>query len=97
MTDGTEKLQAEMDELAQSFHDLREQSLCPCCTTTGSFRRTREPPPMFMHTGWIHLIGNMWFLWLAGFILEENWGCVIYARTKWPNTMKCRSGFARSI
>ncbi|PYT71728.1 MAG: hypothetical protein DMG39_12295 [Acidobacteria bacterium] len=52
---------------------------------------------MFMHTGWIHLIGNMWFLWLAGFILEENWGCVIYARTKWPNTMKCRSGFARSI
>ncbi len=33
---------------------------------------------MFMHIGWFHLIGNMWFLWLAGFILEDRWGRVIY-------------------
>lgn len=33
---------------------------------------------MFLHTGWLHLIGNMWFLWLAGFILEDRWGRVIY-------------------
>src|SRR5258708_9209228 len=33
---------------------------------------------MFLHIGWLHLIGNMWFLWLAGFILEERWGRVIY-------------------
>ena len=33
---------------------------------------------MFLHTGWLHLIGNMWFLWLAGFVLEDRWGRVIY-------------------
>jgi membrane associated rhomboid family serine protease len=33
----------------------------------------------FLHGGWIHLIGNMWFLWLAGFILEDNWGRVLYS------------------
>jgi len=33
---------------------------------------------MFLHIGWLHLIGNMWFLWLAGFILEDRWGRVIY-------------------
>jgi membrane associated rhomboid family serine protease len=33
----------------------------------------------FLHGGWLHLIGNMWFLWLAGFILEDNWGRVIYS------------------
>ena len=33
----------------------------------------------FLHGGWIHLIGNMWFLWLAGFILEDTWGRVIYS------------------
>jgi membrane associated rhomboid family serine protease len=32
----------------------------------------------FLHGGWLHLIGNMWFLWLAGFILEDNWGRLIY-------------------
>ena len=25
------------------------------------------------------MIGNMWFLWLAGFILEDNWGRLIYS------------------
>lgn len=34
---------------------------------------------MFLYTGWPHLIGNMWFLWLAGFFLEDRWGRTIYA------------------
>jgi hypothetical protein len=25
----------------------------------------------FLHGGWLHLIFNMWFLWLAGTILED--------------------------
>lgn len=33
----------------------------------------------FMHGGWLHLIGNMWFLWLAGFMLEDSWGRIIYS------------------
>ena len=32
----------------------------------------------FMHGGWLHLIGNMWFLWLAGFVLEDVWGRPLY-------------------
>ncbi len=33
----------------------------------------------FLHGGWLHLIGNMWFLWLAGFILEDVWGRWLYS------------------
>ena len=29
---------------------------------------------MFMHGGWIHLIGNMWFLWLFGNNIEDAMG-----------------------
>jgi membrane associated rhomboid family serine protease len=32
----------------------------------------------FLHGGWWHLIGNLWFLWLAGFVLEEAWGRPLY-------------------
>jgi membrane associated rhomboid family serine protease len=32
----------------------------------------------FLHGGWLHLLGNMWFLWLAGVILEDTWGRIIY-------------------
>lgn len=28
----------------------------------------------FVHAGWLHLIGNMIFLWLAGSLLEDRWG-----------------------
>jgi membrane associated rhomboid family serine protease len=30
----------------------------------------------FVHAGWLHLIGNMLFLWLAGSVLEDRWGRV---------------------
>jgi len=29
---------------------------------------------MFIHGGWLHLIGNMLFLWLCGCNLEDRWG-----------------------
>lgn len=29
---------------------------------------------MFAHGGWLHLIGNMWFLYLVGCNLEDRWG-----------------------
>lgn len=28
----------------------------------------------FLHGGWLHLIFNMWFLWLCGVNLEDRWG-----------------------
>jgi membrane associated rhomboid family serine protease len=32
----------------------------------------------FLHGGWLHLIFNMWFLWLAGTVLEDAWGRMVY-------------------
>jgi membrane associated rhomboid family serine protease len=31
---------------------------------------------MFLHGGWMHLIGNMWFLWIFGDNVEERLGTV---------------------
>jgi len=32
----------------------------------------------FLHGGWLHIIFNMWFLWLAGTVLEDAWGRIAY-------------------
>jgi membrane associated rhomboid family serine protease len=32
----------------------------------------------FLHGGWLHIIFNMWFLWLAGTVLEDAWGRIVY-------------------
>ena len=32
----------------------------------------------FLHAGWLHLIGNMLFLWLAGCNIEDRWGRVAF-------------------
>lgn len=34
---------------------------------------------MFMHGGWMHLIGNMWFLWIFGNNIEDAMGPVRFA------------------
>jgi membrane associated rhomboid family serine protease len=34
---------------------------------------------MFMHGGWMHLIGNMWFLWVFGNNIEDSMGHVRFA------------------
>ncbi len=33
---------------------------------------------MFLHAGWAHLIGNMWFLWLFGNNVEDRLGSTLY-------------------
>jgi len=33
---------------------------------------------MFLHGGWLHIIGNMWFLWLFGPNVEDRLGHVPY-------------------
>lgn len=33
---------------------------------------------MFMHGGWMHLAGNMWFLWIFGNNIEDRLGHVLY-------------------
>src|SRR5437870_4387634 len=31
---------------------------------------------MFMHGGWLHILGNMWFLWVFGNNIEDSMGHV---------------------
>ncbi|MFQ5558324.1 MAG: rhomboid family intramembrane serine protease, partial [Acidimicrobiales bacterium] len=33
---------------------------------------------MFMHGSWMHLIGNMWFLWVFGNNIEDHMGALRY-------------------
>jgi membrane associated rhomboid family serine protease len=78
VTDPVE-LQAEMDSLVERFEDferntfLARYGFVPAHPAAISYLTCN-----FLHVGWLHLIGNMWFLWLAGFILEDNWGRAIY-------------------
>lgn len=34
---------------------------------------------MFLHGGWMHLIGNMWFLWLFGNNVEDRLGPLLFS------------------
>jgi membrane associated rhomboid family serine protease len=79
LNDDPTSLQEEMDSLAQQFQELRKVSIrdhyafLPGEPKSGTYLTAN-----FLHSGWLHLIGNMWFLWLAGFILEDTWGRLIY-------------------
>lgn len=33
---------------------------------------------MFLHAGWLHLVGNLWFLWIFGNNVEDRLGPVVY-------------------
>jgi membrane associated rhomboid family serine protease len=72
-------LQQEMDSLVGQFSSAEQTSVLEQYAFTSA-----HPKPIayltanFLHGGWLHLIGNMWFLWLAGAILEDTWGRVIY-------------------
>jgi len=32
----------------------------------------------FMHGGWLHIVGNMWFLWIFGDNVERRFGSILY-------------------
>ena len=74
-----EVLQEEMDSLCNEFTTLSAASLTahyafiPAHPAAISYLTAN-----FLHGGWLHLIGNMWFLWLAGFVLEDVWGRPLY-------------------
>jgi membrane associated rhomboid family serine protease len=79
LMDEPELLQAEMDSLTSQYASLRTASLLekyafvPAHPSAISYLTAN-----FLHGGWLHIIGNLWFLWLAGAILEDTWGRIIY-------------------
>lgn len=80
MTEDSSKLQDEMDSLNTQLVSLSKSStveeykFVPAQPTAISYLTAN-----FLHGGWMHLIGNMWFLWLAGFVLEDVWGRWLYS------------------
>src|SRR6266478_8835029 len=72
-------LQKEMDSLGEQWAGLEKSgfleqyAFVPAHPGAMSYVTAN-----FLHGGWLHLIGNMWFLWLAGVILEDTWGRIIY-------------------
>ncbi|MDB4947145.1 MAG: rhomboid family protein [Labilithrix sp.] len=34
---------------------------------------------LFVHSDWLHVLGNMWFLFLCGLALEDRWGRLAFA------------------
>jgi len=80
MMEDTSKLQAEMDQLNDQYVKLASTSVIEQYAFVPA-----NPRPIsyitanFLHGGWMHIIGNMWFLWLAGFVLEDVWGRWLYS------------------
>ena len=74
-----EIIQDEMDDLSKQYEEMEPVSIL------NKYAYTPAHPTAlglvtanFLHGGWLHLIGNMWFLWLAGAVLEDTWGRIIY-------------------
>jgi len=49
------------------------------CVLTDSSSSYTLLTSMFMHGGWMHLISNMWFLWIFGNNVEDSMGHVRFA------------------
>jgi membrane associated rhomboid family serine protease len=74
-----EDIQTEMDSLCERYEQLESQSLLEKYAFTPAHPTfTGMIAALFLHAGWLHLIGNMWFLWLSGAVLEDTWGRLIY-------------------
>jgi len=73
-------LQGEMNSLSVQLQQAKQNSVAekyafiPAHPSAVSYITAN-----FLHGGWMHLIGNMWFLWLAGFVLEDFWGRWLYS------------------
>lgn len=73
-------LQSKMDTLCQQFEESEHSSILDNYGFVPAHPRAASyVTANFLHGGWLHLIGNLWFLWLSGFILEDNWGRAIYS------------------
>ncbi len=74
-----EQATEEMSRLVTEWNALQEKSVL---AQYGFIPAQKKPityvTSLFLHGGWLHIIFNMWFLWLAGSVLEDAWGRIIY-------------------
>lgn len=60
-------------EIAQPVY-LRDHFIAHYALIPDQLRLTTFVTSMFLHGGWLHLIGNMWFLWVFGSHIEDAIG-----------------------
>ena len=73
-TGSTETLNASICQYGLIPHDLFAEAsggVHGCPTSQGWLGLFSS---MFMHGGWMHIIGNMWFLWVFGGNVEDSMG-----------------------
>lgn len=63
-------------ELLQNLPDQARIALGPetYCVPGDSPNWLTPLTSMFMHGGWLHIIGNMWFMWIFGDNVEDSMG-----------------------
>ena len=59
--------------------DLAQANRQLVCPVIGENRWFTVLTSMFMHGGWMHIIGNMWFLWIFGDNVEDAMGRARFA------------------
>jgi len=64
---------AELTGSTGGYEGVRLDEALPPCEFGGLVRGTLMTS-MFLHGGWVHLIANMWFLWLFGNNVEDSMG-----------------------
>ena len=64
---------AELTASAPAGAQIRLDPSLPPCRLGGATFSTAFTS-MFLHGGWLHLIGNMWFLWIFGNNVEDSMG-----------------------
>lgn len=80
MIEDPHELQSQMDSLCAKYSELATTSIQERYAFVPAHPRALTYlTANFLHGGWMHLIGNMWFLWLAGFVLEDVWGRALYS------------------
>jgi membrane associated rhomboid family serine protease len=60
-------------EISQPYY-LRDRFIEHYALIPDQLRLTSFVTSMFLHGGWLHLIGNMWFLWVFGSHIEDAMG-----------------------
>ena len=71
--------QARLDKLYEATTEAEKASpLTRYAYIPGEHNALGLITSQFLHAGWLHLIGNMLFLWLAGCNIEDRWGRVVF-------------------
>ena len=60
------------DRTLRAGHGVSDGRRRSCASPIPGRRRRNVMTSMFLHGSWMHLLGNMWFLWLFGNNIEDS-------------------------